>query len=154
MKNLAERAYEIGNRTLKNRRTQLAKDVLEIIRHLINMNEIFFSSFSRRKKNYLLHNNIVQQIQIYFPEGTQPHSRAWRAMKCIPYSVKWKFRGGVSNLKVPSVGGMDIFWNYTIIDVFSILLTASVPLCTYFITEKDYFAFTIIKANYDGLYFM
>ena len=31
-----------------------------------------------------------------------------------------------SNLKVPSVGGMDIFWNYTIIDVFSILLTASV----------------------------
>ena len=61
---------------------------------------------------------------------------------------------GGSNLRLPSVGGMDIFWNYTIIDVFSILLTASVPLCTYFITEKDYFAFTIIKANYDGLYFM
>ena len=34
-----------------------------------------------------------------------------------------------SNLKVPSVGGMDIFWNYTIIDVFSILLTASVRTC-------------------------
>ena len=68
-------------------------------------------------------------------------------MKCIAYSVKWKFQGGggggrrkdaiggggggggVSNLKVPSVGGMDIFWNYTIIDVFSILLTASVRTC-------------------------
>ena len=37
--------------------------------------------------------------------------------------------GGESNLKVPSAEGMDIFWNYTIIDVFSILLTASVHTC-------------------------
>ena len=91
--------------------------------------------------------------------------------------------------ELPSVGGINIFWNYTIIDVFSISLTASVhtcqlsrikqsyelfsdfilgfshffskfqfslifivwflgPLCTYFITDKDYLAFTIIKANY------
>ena len=57
-------------------------------------------------------------------------------MTRIPYSVKWKFQrqggrggGGRSNLKVPSVGGMDIFWNFTIIDVFSILLTASVHTC-------------------------
>ena len=35
--------------------------------------------------------------------------------------------GGVSKVNVPSMGSMDIFfWNYTIIDVFSILLTASV----------------------------
>ena len=49
-------------------------------------------------------------------------------MTRIHYSVKWKFQGwgAGSNLKVPSVGGMDIFWNYTIIDVLSILLTASV----------------------------
>ena len=47
-------------------------------------------------------------------------------MTSIPYSVKWKFQGWGSNLKFPSVGGRDIFWNYTIIDLFSILLTASV----------------------------
>ena len=35
--------------------------------------------------------------------------------------------GGLSKVNVPSMGSMDIFfWNYTIIDVFSILLTASV----------------------------
>ena len=96
MKNLAERAYEIGNRTLKNRRTQLAKDVLEIIRHLINMNEIFFSSFSRRKKNYLLHNNIVQQIQIYFPEGTQPQFQGVEGYEMHPLQCK---------MEIPGAGG-------------------------------------------------
>ena len=50
-------------------------------------------------------------------------------MTCILYSVKWKFRGGCgSNLKVPFMGDINILWNYTIIDVFSILLTASVHM--------------------------
>ena len=57
VKNLAESAYEIGNRALKNMlrsslRTQLAKDVLEIIRHLINMNDIFFLIFSQKKLSF------------------------------------------------------------------------------------------------------
>ena len=54
-------------------------------------------------------------------------------MTSNPHRVKWKFQGGggvgggVSKVNVPSMGSMDIFfWNYTIIDVFSILLTASV----------------------------
>ena len=41
-------------------------------------------------------------------------------MTSTPYSVSWKFlggRGGGSKVNMPFMGGMDIFWNYTIIDM-------------------------------------
>ena len=38
-------------------------DVLEIISHLINMNDMIFSHFLAEKKNYLSHKKTVQQIQ-------------------------------------------------------------------------------------------
>ena len=56
-----------------------------------------FFLFNRRK-NYLLHNNIVQ-VQIFFPEGTHPSSeiteiqgvgKVWRA-KCPPRWAVWIF---------------------------------------------------------------
>ena len=82
--------------------------------------------------------------QIYFPEGTQPDWKfteipggggegydkhplqsmmeiqgGWGAMTSTPYSVQWKFQGdggGGYKVNVPFVGGMDIFWKYTIIN--------------------------------------
>ena len=96
-------------------------------------------SFSRRK-NYLLHNNIVQQIQYFdaniLSRGYSTKFQAVGGYDTHPLQCKMEIPavgggggGGSSNLKVPSVGGMDIFWNFTIIDVFSILLTASVHTC-------------------------
>ena len=41
----------------------LGKNVLEIISHLINMNDMIFSHFLAEKKNLLHKKNMVQQIQ-------------------------------------------------------------------------------------------
>ena len=43
-------------------------------------------------------------------------------MTSTPYSVQWKFQGdGGYKVNVPFVGGMDIFWNYTIINMMCFL---------------------------------
>ena len=96
-------------------------DVLEIISHLINMNDMIFSHFLAEKKIIIFRikkhsaTNTTFLTQIYFPEGTQPNSRGWGTITSNPYSIKWKLQGGgrggggVSKVKVPSVGGMDIF---------------------------------------------
>ena len=55
--------------------------------------------------------------EIFFPEGTQPSYKLWKFQGLGGYDkhpLEWKFQGGGrSKIKVPSVGGMDIFWNYT-----------------------------------------
>ena len=92
----------------------LGKDVLEIISHLINMNDMIFSRFLAEKKLIIFcikkHSatNTTFLTQIYFPEGNQPNSRGWGTITSSPYSVNSR-RGGGSKVKVPSVGGMDIF---------------------------------------------
>ena len=61
----------------------LSKNILEIISHLINMNDMIFSHFVAEKKliiNFFCikkHSatNTTFLTQIYFPEGTQPNSR-------------------------------------------------------------------------------
>ena len=37
-------------------------------------------------------------------------------MTSTPYSVSWKFQGG-SKVNMPFMGGMDIFWKCSIIDM-------------------------------------
>ena len=109
----------------------LGKDVLEIISHLINMNDMIFLRFLAEKKLIIFciikHSatNTTFLAQIYFPEGTQPNSRGWGTITSSPYSVNSR-RGGGSKVKVPSVGYGYFFWNCTIVHVFSILLTALV----------------------------
>ena len=76
-----------------------------------------FSSFYRRK-NYSATTFLTQ---IFFPEGTQPSSKITEipgsAGGYDTYPLGWTFQGGGgSKAKVPSVGGgIDIFWNYTIL---------------------------------------
>ena len=109
----------------------LGKDVLEIISHLINMNDMIFLRFLAEKKLIIFciikHSatNTTFLAQIYFPEGTQPNSRGWGTITSSPYSVNSRWGGG-SKVKVPSVGYGYFFWNCTIVHVFSILLTALV----------------------------
>ena len=109
----------------------LGKDVLEIISHLINMNDMIFLRFLAEKKLIIFciikHSatNTTFLAQIYFPDGTQPNSRGWGTITSSPYSVNSR-RGGGSKVKVPSVGYGYFFWNCTIVHVFSILLTALV----------------------------
>ena len=109
----------------------LGKDVLEIISHLINMNDMIFLRFLAEKKLIIFciikHSatNTTFLAQIYFPEGTQPNSRGGGTITRSPYSVNSR-RGGGSKVKVPSVGYGYFFWNCTIVHVFSILLTALV----------------------------
>ena len=87
----------------------LGKDVLEIISHLINMNDMIFLRFLAEKKFIIFciikHSatNTTFLAQIYFPEGTQPNSRGWGTITSSPYSVNSR-RGGGSKVKVPSVG--------------------------------------------------
>ena len=38
-------------------------------------------------------------------------------MTSTPYSVSWKFQGGGSKVNMPFMGGMDIFWKCSIIDM-------------------------------------
>ena len=70
------------------------KDILEIISHLINMNDMIFSHFLAEKK-IIFHikkhsaTNKTFLAQIYFPEGTQPNSRGWGTIVSNPYSIKW-----------------------------------------------------------------
>ena len=75
----------------------LRKDVLEIISHLINMNDMIFSHFLAEKKKIFRikkHSatNTTFLTQIYFPEGTQPNSRGWETITSNPYSIKWKLQ--------------------------------------------------------------
>ena len=96
----------------------LGNDILEIISHLINMNDMIFSHFLAEKKLIIFRikkhsaTNTTFLTQIYFPEGTQPNSRGRGTITSNPYSIKWKFQGGGgggSKVKFPSLGGMDIF---------------------------------------------
>ena len=57
-------------------------------------------------------------MEIFFPGGTHQvtkyygNSRGREGMTSTP--LEWKFQGGGrSKIKVPSVGGMHSFWNYT-----------------------------------------
>ena len=80
-------------------RLSLGKDVLEIISHLINMNDMIFLHFLAEKKiifRIKKHSatNTTFSTQIYFPEGTQPNSREWGTITSNPYSIKWKFQVG------------------------------------------------------------
>ena len=74
-------------------------DVLEIISHLINMNDMIFSHFLAEKKIIIFRikkhsaTNTTFLTQIYFPEGTQPNSRGWGTITSNPYSIKWKLQG-------------------------------------------------------------
>ena len=76
----------------------LGKDVLEIISHLINMNDMIFSHFLAEKKIIIFRikkhsaTNTTFLTQIYFPEGTQPNSRGWGTITSNPYSIKWKLQ--------------------------------------------------------------
>ena len=90
----------------------LGKNVLEIISHLINMNDMIFTHFLAEKKNLLHKKNMVQQIQHFWLKYTSQ-----RVLNQIPGSGDYnkqplpcKFQGGGgSKVKVPSVGGMDIY---------------------------------------------
>ena len=43
------------------------------------------------------------------------NSRGWVGRGYDKHPLEWKFQGdGGSKTKVPSEGGMDIFWNYTL----------------------------------------
>ena len=64
----------------------LLRNVLEIIGHRVDMNEKIFFTLSR-KKNYLSHNNVVQQA----PPGME-----------------------ISGGKRVLGGGYGYFWNYTL----------------------------------------
>ena len=84
----------------------LGKDLLEVIRHLINKNEKIFAHFIAEKKL-----NIFRIIILYRGYSTKFQGMG-AYMTSNPHSVKWKFQGGgrgVSKVKVPSVGSMDIF---------------------------------------------
>ena len=72
-------------------------DVLEIISHRINMNDMIFSHFLAEKKKIFRikkHSatNTTFLTQIYFPEGTQPNSRGWGTITSNPYSIKCKLQ--------------------------------------------------------------
>ena len=82
------------------------------------MNEKIFSHFIAEKKiKYLSHNNIVQQIQYFWHKYTFQ-----RVLNQIPgdgglydkqppqckMEIPGGWGGGVSKVKVPSVGSMDI----------------------------------------------
>ena len=72
-------------------------DVLEIISHLINMNDMIFLHFLAEKKKLSFTRspsatNTTFLTQIYFPEGTQPNSRGWGTITSNPYSIKWKLQ--------------------------------------------------------------
>ena len=74
-------------------------------------------------KNYLLHKNIVQFFfsQICFPEGTKLTPNQVEKLRKFEGEVVVGGGGGMTSTpwnwgataKVPSMEGMDIFWNYT-----------------------------------------
>ena len=72
----------------------LGKDILEIISHLINMNDMIFSHFLAEKKLIIFQikkhsaTNTTFLTQIYFPEGTQPNSRGWNTKQPLQYSLQ------------------------------------------------------------------
>ena len=84
------------------------------------MNEKFFSHFIAEKKLNIFH--IIILCNKYNIFDTNILSRGYSTkfqgmgayMTSNPHSVKWKFQGGgggggVSKVKSPSVGSMDIF---------------------------------------------
>ena len=72
----------------------LGNDILEIISHLINMNDMIFSRFLAEKKLIIFQikkhsaTNTTFLTQIYFPEGTQPNSRGWNTKQPLQYSLQ------------------------------------------------------------------
>ena len=79
----------------------LGKDVLEIISHLINMNDMIFLRFLAEKRLIIFctikHSatNTTFLAQVYFPEGTQPNSRGWGTITSSPYGVNSRQGGGL-----------------------------------------------------------
>ena len=93
----------------------LTKNVLEIIRHHINMNKIYFFHFTPGKFiiscNNIFDTNILSRG---YPTKLIPGGGGGGGVDKHP--LVWRFQGG-AGLKQKSplwgVGGMDIFWNYT-----------------------------------------
>ena len=84
----------------------LGKDVLEIISHLINMNDMIFSHFLAEKELIIFRINKKHSAtnktfltQIYFPEGYSTKFQGVGDYKKQPLQCKMEIPGGVGGLK-------------------------------------------------------
>ena len=95
----------------------LRKDVLEIISHLINMNDMIFSHFLAEKKKNLSHKKTQCNKYNIFDTNILPRGYSTKFQRVGDYNkqpLQYKMEipvggGGGTKVKVPSVGGMDVF---------------------------------------------